>query len=144
MFIKNNKSNILTSDLRASRHATRENDRFECWTDFCIGSFRPHSFRPLHLKKLSSFDERILFGGKICFRSVKITFRYYYYADERKLNSFSKFARLPVFNDSSRRIDERTIDRRRVFMKESYGTCHFPRDKSSFSLLRSYCPSSVE
>lgn len=139
MFIKNNKSNILTSDLRASRHATRENDRFECWTDFCIGSFRP-----LHLKKLSSFDKRILFGGKICFRSVKITFRYYYYADERKLNSSSKFARLPVFNDSSRRIDERTIDRRRVFMKESYGTCHFPRDKSSFSLLRSYCPSSVE
>lgn len=139
MFIKNNKSNILTSDLRASRHATRENDRFECWTDFCIGSFRP-----LHLKKLSSFDKRILFGGKICFRSVKITFRYYYYADERKLNSFSKFARLPVFNDSSCRIDERTIDRRRVFMKESYGTCHFPRDKSSFSLLRSYCPSSVE
>lgn len=39
---------------------------------------------------------------------------------------------------------KRAINRSRVLIKESYGTCHFPQDKSSFSLLRLYCPSSVE
>lgn len=122
--------------------------------DFFIGSLRlqirlaglatlyrmstlKNNFRALIKKPCPCLEGKYIFAGRNCVSS-------YYRIDERKLNSFSsKFTSLHIspivgkrFNGSLYR--SRTIDRWRVFIKESHGTCHF-QDESSFSLSRLYC-----
>lgn len=94
-----------------------------------------NNFRALIKKPCPCLEGKYIFAGRNCVSS-------YYRIDERKLNSFSsKFTSLHISPIVGKRFNGslyRTIDRWRVFIKESHGTCHF-QDESFFSLSRLYC-----
>lgn len=117
------------------------------------------SFRPLPLKitfvqtliKKIRLDMIYLYAcvhaprTKIYFALIKITFllRYYRIPGLALMNeNWFPFQSLQGCRGSGKRFNgslyhpaDKRINRSRVFIKESHGTWHFPRDKSSLSLL---------
>lgn len=110
-----------------------------------------NNFRPNFNKKKSVWSIIYLYAcvhaprTKIYFALIKITFllRYYRIPGLALMNeNWFPFQSLQGCRGSGKRFNgslyhpaDKRINRSRVFIKESHGTWHFPRDKSSLSLL---------